>query len=398
MAPGSSRRLNTPEGSRQMPSDRISIETCYLDPLLAVACFGLPDSAKELPSRPLSDSMWLDLLGLVRDHRLTGLLSSALKDGALPATAEQRLQAQQLQLSAMTWAMRLELELVELISVLAQANADFRVLKGPSAAHLDYRDPNLRPFADLDILVRSDQIDTVVVALDRAGFQRRDLPPTPGFDRRFSKGATFLGPTGYELDLHRTFVKGAWGLLVDLDDLWDGGEEFVLAGRTVRGLSRSPRFMHACYNAALGNWPPRLASLRDVAQMILTGDLDYGAVRALSHHWHADAVVAAAVCDAWNLLGVRRDIELSEWARGVVPSGRDAARLALHRSENKNASALAISALSAIPGVRDKVAFLRAMLVPEARYIDGRHQSATARLRHGMREVRRSRQGRHARA
>lgn len=32
--------------------------------------------------------------------------------------------------------------------------------------------------------------------------------------------------------------------------------------------------MHACYHAALGDWPLRLASLRDMAEMLRAADQD----------------------------------------------------------------------------------------------------------------------------
>ncbi|MGH3975729.1 MAG: nucleotidyltransferase family protein, partial [Pseudonocardiaceae bacterium] len=244
-------------------------------------------------------------------------------------------------------------------------------------------------FIDLDLLVRSEQIDAAIETLAAAGFQRLHPQPRPGFDRRFSKGTTFLSPTGYELDLHRTFVQGSWGLLVDLDDLWDHGEEFEVAGRSLHALSRTTRFMHACYHAALGDWPPRLSSLRDIGQMLVVIGQNEGDLRALAARWRADAVLATAVSDAWSLLGIALSTETSIWAQSYVPQGRDKARLAVHRHEHKNSSAQAVSALSAIPGLWDKAAFVRALVLPEAQYIDGRHSSAIARLRYGVLEARR---------
>ncbi|MCA1704679.1 MAG: hypothetical protein LC808_16010, partial [Actinobacteria bacterium] len=65
-------------------------------------------------------------------------------------------------------------------------------------------------------------------------------------------------------------MLGPWGLLVNLDDLWgDDGQEFVVGGHRLRALSHEYRLLHACYHATLGNWPLRLASLRDIAEMVL---------------------------------------------------------------------------------------------------------------------------------
>ena len=55
--------------------------------------------------------------------------------------------------------MRLEQEVLTVIDLLTASAVDVRILKGSAVAHLDYPDPALRSFIDLDILVRSEQIE-----------------------------------------------------------------------------------------------------------------------------------------------------------------------------------------------------------------------------------------------
>ena len=305
-----------------MESD-VCLEDCYPEPLLAIASYGLAASSRVLPTQPLSEEAWLAVLGSARSNRLTGLLCAAVEDGSLPTTCEQLNQARQLQMSMMIWAMRLEAELLAIVDLLTASALDVRVLKGSAVAHLDYPDPALRSFIDLDVLVRSEQIDRAIELFISAGFQRRHPQPRPGFDRRFSKGTTFLSPTGYELDLHRTFAQGPWGLSMDVDDLWDDdGEEFKVAGRSLRALSRPARFMHACYHAALGDWPPRLLSLRDIAQMLLVTGQNESDLRAIAARWRAEAVLAVAVSDTWHLLGIDATTRISDWAQATCRRNR----------------------------------------------------------------------------
>jgi hypothetical protein len=298
-------------------------------------------------------------------------------------------QARRFQVSAMAWVMRLEQELLDVVDMLTASSVEIRVLKGSAVAHLDYPDPALRSFIDVDVLVRSEQIDRAVELFTGIGFQRLHPQPRPGFDRRFGKGTTFLSPAGYELDLHRTFVQGPWGVLINLDDLWDDGEEFNVAGRTLRALSRPTRFMHACYHAALGDWPPRLSSLRDIAQMLLVTGQNERDLRALTASWGAEAVLAVAVSDAWSLLSIAESTATSVWARVHLPTARDEARLAVYRHGRRTSTAQVVSALPAISRLRDKAAFLHALMLPEAQYREGRHASAIARFRHGIAEARR---------
>ncbi len=49
-----------------------------------------------------------------------------------------------------------------------------------------------------------------------AGGRRRFSEVRPGFDRRWGKGACVVAADGTELDVHRTFVAGPFGLTVDL--------------------------------------------------------------------------------------------------------------------------------------------------------------------------------------
>jgi hypothetical protein len=125
-------------------------------------------------------------------------------------------------------------ELIAVVDLLAAKGVESRILKGSAVAHLDYDHPGLRSFIDLDVLVRAGDIDRAVGVLSSASFRRTLPEPRPGFDRRFDKGMTLISPSGFELDLHRTFVLGPWGLRVNLDQLWDQGQEFRVGGRALR--------------------------------------------------------------------------------------------------------------------------------------------------------------------
>jgi hypothetical protein len=177
---------------------------------------------------------------------------------------------------------------------------------------------------------------------------------------------------------------------VDLDGLWDEGQEFRIGGHPLRALSLPNRFMHVCYHAALGDWPLRLGSLRDVAEMLRKVDGDAAPIRRTAASWGAEAVVAAAVADSRRLLGTEPAGELSEWAQRYEPNRREEPWLALHTHRDKTFAAQAIATLRVLPW-RDKPAYLRALVLPDARYTAGRHASAPARFSYAIREIRRGR-------
>jgi hypothetical protein len=365
---------------------RLCDESAYPAALLAAAAHGLP-TTRRFPAEPLTDDGWSALLDAAGTHRVIGSLRSAVDSGAFPATADQRTQARAAHRAKLMRVLALEQHLVTITSLLTEAGIDVRVLKGSAYAHLDYPDPALRSFIDLDLLFRPQDIARAVSVLEDAGLHRTLAEPRPGFDSRFDKGTTLRGQD-FEVDLHRTFVLGPWGFRVDLQALWAAGERFTIGDHKLEALSKPHRFLHACYHAALGNWPLRLGSLRDVAEL---HPADEPGMLALTWSWGVQAVVAAAVADSTRLLGLPVTGELREWAATYLPTRREEYWLGLHTQENKTFAAQAVATLPVLPGVREKAAYLRALLLPDAGYRAGRHSSPLSRLSFGVRQALRGR-------
>ena len=360
----------------------------------AVAAHGLPGAKSSWPDRAVEPSVWASLLSLARHQRITGLLASAIVDGALPATDAQKEEAQLTHRASMVTVLNLEACLVRVSDLLGRAGIDHRVLKGPAVAHLDFPDPALRSFGDIDLLVRSSQFEDTVAELAAAGHQRKYPEPRPGFDRRFGKGSCLVGPDGHEIDLHRTFTMGPYGVRVDLDDLWSRSSGFDLAGRRLQALGPEERFLHGCFHAALGDNPPRLVSLRDVAQMHLTRPLDAELVRTLSRSWRADAVVSRAVQLATEGLGLQEEGPLTDWAMTFTPSDQDRRFLAAYSATGQSYAAKSFAAIRAVPGIRNKVAFVFSLVLPTRAYLEERREQPSHRWRRGLEEVRRVRRPR----
>ena len=364
----------------------------------AVAGYGLPRPAgpggrEQRPAgpgghgqnAPLPDGTWAELLAHSRGQRLTGFLALAVRDGALCTRPDQAAQADTAHREAMGTVLVLERLLLDTADLLAGEGIAVRVLKGSSLAHLDYPAPELRSFGDVDLLVRSEQFDDAVTALARAGHRRRFPQPRPGFDRRFSKGTSFVTDAGTEIDLHRTFVMGPFGLTMKLDDLWARASTFRVGGVQLCALGREERFLHSCFHASLGDNPPRLLALRDVAQVLLDGRLDLYLVRALAASWQADAVLARAVQLAWHAFGLDSAVSpLAAWAMAYRPDHHERRALAAYTDPHGGYAARSAAALRAVPGVRDKAAYLRALAFPARDYVDPRHSGRVDRWRHGV--------------
>jgi hypothetical protein len=349
----------------------------------AVAAHGLP-ARSGLPDRPLPDDAFAALLDHATVERVTPLVAVAVADGALAATDAQAARITTAHERAMRLCVQLERALLQTVATLDGDGIAVRALKGPAVAHLDYPDPAWRAFGDVDVLVASADYDRALAALHDAGGLRRFTEVRPGFDRRWGKGACVVAADGTQIDVHRTFVAGPFGLTVDLHQLLLDPVRVAIGGRGVLALDRPNRFLHACFHAALGDQVARLATLRDVAQLVLTTDLDVDVALARATVWRADSVVARAVRLAWSRLGLDAH-PLADWAHAHRADRFQLRALRAYTSPSRSYATQVVAGLSAVRGVPEKVAYVRALLVPDARHLAERDGSYSRRLQRAVR-------------
>ncbi|MPZ93388.1 MAG: hypothetical protein GEU96_00470 [Propionibacteriales bacterium] len=358
-----------------------------------VAAYGLIGSLLDPPEVPLGEREFVRLHAAVRSQRMTGLLWAAITDDAFPVTTSQRDRALESHLQALAVALVLERLLVETVGAFEAAGIPVRALKGTASAHLDYPDPGMRTFGDIDLLVPSEAFDDAVASLTRAGNQRRFPQPRPGFDRRFSKGSSFRTPDGLEIDLHRTFAMGPFGARIPLRELWARSETYVLAGTPVHCLPVEERLLHATYHAVLGGTTPRLVPLRDVAQILLTQAVDVGRMHRLMSASRGDAVVARAIRLAWHELCLADVLALSAWSESYREDRQSAAELAVYGTGTSYA-AKSFATVKAIPSLTHKARFAFALALPERSYLEERQEGRAQRIRRGLAQILSLRSGR----
>ncbi len=354
-----------------------------------LAAFGLPGQRDRLADAPLPEPAWKDLVRRARAQRLAGFLHAAVTDGVLPVTGEQREAVDELHLTACAAAVQLERRLLDVAGALDHADVPFVVLKGTAVAHLDYPDPALRPFGDVDLLFPSAQFEHALDILLGLGYVRPVPEPSPGFDRRFGKGATLKGTAGDELDTHRSLVFGSFGLAIELDELFRSAQPFDLGGRRLQALGPDTRLLHACYHAALGDPRPRYGSVRDVAQMLTNGDRDPDRVIELSRRWRAHAVLARALELCRDLLGYPLAGPIVDAVADHRPTRHERRAIASYIGDNRTYAAKVVASLPYLDGVGAKVRFLRAVTLPSRDFTAVRGGDAgVAWIRRGLRSLR----------
>ncbi len=358
------------------------------DVLVAVAGHGLAESRAALPCAPLADPEWDALLTDVRRQRVTGLLAAAVADGALPVTPAQRSAVSLAHQDAMGVALELEARLLRIAGVLDDAGVAWKVLKGPASAHLDYPDPSMREFGDLDLLVPGPQLPVTLASLRELGAERRVPEVSRGFDQRFAKSLEVVDPDGWEIDLHRTLALEPFGLRIDEQTLLASAEPFEVTGRRLTALATEERFLLACYHASLGNFPVRLSPLRDLAQIASGSELDLARVLGVAKRWWARAVVADAVTRAWATYALDAAAPVARWAAAYRPSRSERAALAAFQRTDRRQLHRTIATLRTTPSVSSRAIYLRSMLLPDRAYLDSRRMSVGSWWKRGQAALR----------
>jgi hypothetical protein len=331
----------------------------------AVAGHGLPGARLAIPDQPLDDAAWQWLLGAVRVGRLSGFLVDAIGAEAFPVTDEQSEQALALHATAMAMVLRLDRLLLEATSALEEIGVDSRLLKGAALAHLDYPEPALRSYGDVDLLVRSPDFEAAVERLCKLGFTREAPELRQGFDQKFGKGAALVGPNGLELDVHRTFVGGRFGLTIPLDELFAEPRALQVGGKTLLALSDLNRLLHACFHAAIGQAVPGLLAQRDVVQLTLslTGTEEDAADQALfdtTRRWRCEPIVARAICDSWEVFQLADPTALTAWSHRYAMSPEELRQMRAYIGEDRRYARQAIGGFTALRGFKAKASYVRA--------------------------------------
>jgi hypothetical protein len=343
---------------------------------IRIAAIGLPGVPGE-EGMSVAEDAWEAVVGYLTKERLTGLAVAAAESGWLELSEHQAEGLLDAHRHAMVWALQGERHLLRLGASLRAAGVDFLVLKGPALAHTCYPDPSWRPYADLDLLVRTGDWRAACGVLGEHGF-RRDLPePRPGFDERFGKAASHTGPEGFSVDLHRTLVLGPFGLWMRPEELFTTTDVFELASRRFRRLDDSALLIHACMHASLGWLPLLLLPVRDVAQVAWNSQVDWDLFADRVHRWRLGAVVRHSFETVSELLGAALPPETGAFAAARTRR-KERRALASYTSDRRSRGGTALSTFKAIPGFRGKTAYARAMLLPQRGFVEARSANGRA--------------------
>lgn len=228
------------------------------------------------------------------------LLYVALRDHGAPPAAVNRLRA------AWVAAQRQHLfagvQLRDVVRALGDAGVPAIVLKGPAVAAAFYRDPGLRPFTDLDLLVRREHRARAIDVVTTLGYAHGSPGRTLAYELEHAPAANFAPPPGSSLpiDLHWECVihpGGRRATDITTDEIWSRAHVAPAWGATARTLAPEDLLVYLAAHLAIHHVLTGTLWQLDLALLLRRhgATLDWEAVSERADRWRARTAVYFAL-------------------------------------------------------------------------------------------------------
>ena len=238
---------------------------------LLFACARLaPDSAqvRELAAIAID---WNKVADAAEFHGLTPLLLKSL--GAAGVSLSEDVERVMEQRNAATLRQNLFLtsELLRVHGVLQDAGVEAVPLKGAVLASSIYGDLGLRPFSDLDLLLRRDQIAKAESAVATSGYEPEFTVPPQHRERWMKQQCelTFRRSGTIRLELHWDIAHPHFALETGVDGFWSRLNTVTVGDAALPNLSPQDLLFTLVVHGTRHAWS-RMMWLVDVAELLRT--------------------------------------------------------------------------------------------------------------------------------
>jgi hypothetical protein len=272
------------------------------DPLVAVARSFLEDRPLRHAMRAIAALDWDATIARAEQERLAPILYVALRGGAAPAPVLARLRESWM--GAECQHLRAGRQLRAIVAALGERGVPTIILNGPALAIDYYPDPALRPFADLDLLVRRrDRLDAVQVLLELGytDVPGRSLDTLP---------AAYLSPppggAALPVDVHWECVGGPRASELAAEEIWSRAVPAPSWGDSARTLAPEDLLLYLAATFAVHHTLAGALWQLDLALVLRRhrSTLDWDAITARARRWSAAGAVYFALRAVADQLGV----------------------------------------------------------------------------------------------
>ncbi|MFL6299148.1 MAG: nucleotidyltransferase family protein [Terriglobales bacterium] len=236
---------------------------------LLLACARLSPDFARVQDCASGNLDWRKVVGAAEYHGLTPLLLKNLlaADARLPE--QQMKQLEQNNARTVRQNLLLTSELLRAVSSLSEAGVEAVPLKGPALATRIYGDIGLRPFSDIDLLIRPEQIAAAEAVALKLGYEPEISIPAAHRDRWLKQQCelTFRRAGVSRLEFHWDISHPHFALGTGVDDFWSRSRTVQIGDSKLSDLSEQDLLFTLIVHGTRHGWS-RLMWLVDLAELL----------------------------------------------------------------------------------------------------------------------------------
>ncbi|MBP9011765.1 MAG: nucleotidyltransferase family protein [Syntrophaceae bacterium] len=240
------------------------------DPEIKLMLECLKDDPPEIKGRQLAalgPDEWQALFTAAKRHRVSPILYHTLNRAGLTASAPPDV-AEEMKRSYYANAQRNMLayrQLENIVHDLNKLNIPVILLKGAHLAKYVYGNIALRVMADLDLLVRSEDIGPACGVLINHGYRA----PLDGLGISEMHAPPFRNENHDKIELHFNIADAELGKRFDVEDFWQRAQPLAVGDATALALAPEDNMLHICIHSAIGHcFDNAMRALLDIRQIV----------------------------------------------------------------------------------------------------------------------------------
>jgi hypothetical protein len=263
------------------------------------------DVEAELVGLLSADPDWARLWEQARRHEVCELVGATVRrlQGDVVVPAGWAARAQRRSVSTLVRNRMLEAELLAVVEALRRRGVEPLPVKGVVLARTVYGDLSLRTAADIDVLVRPEDLEPARAALALLDYAHAPAPPFEALHHPFHDPQLFrTTPSGHVcLELHHALWSPRH--FGEAEGIWERRVTIELDGTAIGVLSPEDTLLHLAVHRARS--PLRLRHLCDVAELVRRdgATIDWARLIAAADAIGARTTLATVLWLAGDLLG-----------------------------------------------------------------------------------------------
>lgn len=258
-----------------------------------------------------ADIDWKRALDDARRHGLISLLYLAVKNSeqlrGIPKEIEEKLRREYLATIASSLAATRELSAI--LEKFNEKSIPAIVLKGPFLAENIYSQKNIRPYTDLDILVKKEDLPSTQLLLSELGYKQCYEIPRFWWEEEYPERTFTKNKPGNLL------VEIQWNILdkksylqsmnFDVADIWEKASKGEINGQPTLKMAPEHLLIYLCLHLSVTHHFERLIWLRDLAEVVnfYRNSFDWGYFKECVFGWKTKTYVYYPLLMANEILG-----------------------------------------------------------------------------------------------